>query len=58
MLVWVSQEVDIKMELNTKDFIKEKCLYERREVGGSSEFDASLIPSEAEKEKSLGTNLF
>lgn len=57
VLVWVSQEADVKMELNVQDFVREKCLYEGRGMGGSSEFDASLILSETKREKSLGTNL-
>lgn len=53
MLVWVSQEAEVKMELHTQDFIREKCLYERREMGGPSEFDASLIPREGKRENCL-----
>lgn len=37
-LVSVSREADVKMELNLQDFIGEKCLYERRGMGRSSEF--------------------
>lgn len=50
MLVWVSQEAEVKMELNMQDIIREKCLYK----GEKWEGHQNLIPSEGKREKKVG----